>query len=412
MFKLFKIKTTEYPIFLLWLLIASLYVRPYNSIMQPFYEYGNYSVFLYSSYMVVDKWKSSSKFLKAVYMLLIVSVLFLIASRLLNGYGYDNKFSSVYLYNIALINLFTYGIIDKTWVKLKAFSFLLLIYIVINFITIINYPEGLYATDIYTSNWFLGFKNVMIRLILPGVALNILCSIYDFGKPNIKDYLLMFVALYSVYLVDSSTSILMMCIFIVGVLYWLFKKGNAQLSLFKCFWITTCISIAFTMFSFQSYFSSLIETLFEKDATFTGRTYVWAFTLMRLLDSPIIGFGWHSADEWREVLGFYGQGFDMGFSHPHNFILYLLLQGGVVYLSLFFILCFYISKKDINFNAWNYILTLLFLTFFIEGITESLTGAIFFMPFFGLYPSFVGMGICNNKSNYEKNSYNNICINK
>ena len=45
MFKLFRLKSAEYPIFLLWLLIASLYIRPYNGIMQPFYEYGNYCVF-------------------------------------------------------------------------------------------------------------------------------------------------------------------------------------------------------------------------------------------------------------------------------------------------------------------------------------------------------------------------------
>lgn len=390
MFKLFRLKSAEYPIFLLWLLIASLYIRPYNGIMQPFYEYGNYCVFLYSVYMVVNKWKNSSETIKVVHGLLVLGVLFLIVSRLLNGYGYDNKYSSLYIFDLTLINLFTYGIIDNTWPKLKGFSLLLFIYICVNLATIILYPGGLYGTDIYSENWYLGYKNVMVRTILPGVTINTLCSIHDFGKLCIKDYVLMFVAIYSVYLVDSSTSIAMLYIFILGVLIWRIKGLILRPSLFKCFVIVSAISIAFTFFSFQEYLGSLIDGLFDKDTTFTGRTFVWAFTLIRLIESPIIGFGWHTADEWRGVLGFYDMpGFDMGFSHPHNYILYVLLQGGLLYMLLIIYIFRYLSKKCVEYNAEIYFLTLMYLAFFIEGITESLIGAIFFMPLLGLYANFI-----------------------
>lgn len=358
--------------------------------MQPFYEYGNYCVFLYSVYMVVDKWKKTNEALKVVHALLVFGVLYLIVSRLLNGYGYDNKYSSLYIYDLTLINLFTYGIIDNTWAKLKSFSFLLYIYVCINLATIILYPEGLYGTDVYSQNWYLGYKNVMIRTILPGVTLNTLCSIHDFGKLCIKDYVLMFVSIYSVYLVGSSTSIAMLCIFILGVLIWHIKGLILRPLIFKCFVIVSAISIAFTIFSFQEYLAPLIDGLFDKDTTFTGRTFVWAFTLIRLLDSPIIGFGWHTADEWRNVLGFYDMsGFDMGFSHPHNYILYVLLQGGLLYMLLIIYIFYYLSKKCKVYNAEIYFLTLMYLAFFIEGITESLTGAIFFMPLLGLYANFI-----------------------
>lgn len=388
MFKLFKLKAVEYPIFILWVLIASLYIRPYNGIMAPFYEYGNYCVFLYSSYVVLKKWNCANLVFKIIYSVLIFGIIYLVLSRLLNGYGYDNKYSSRYLYDLALINIFSFGLIDNMWVKLKAFSFLLLLYICINFMTIILYPDGLYETDLYPTNWYLGFKNAMVRTILPGIALNMLCSIHDFGKLKIKDIFLTFISLYSVYLVDSSTSIFILGVFIAGVLIWCFKKTIPSITLFKAFWVIACVSIAFTMFSLQSYLASLIEMLFEKDATFTGRVYVWAFTLVRLLDSPFIGFGWHSADEWRSVLGFYDLGFDMGFSHPHNLILYMLLQGGIIYVALFVFLCFYISKHCNRNSSYYYILTIMYLAFFVEGITESLTGAFFLMPLFGLYANF------------------------
>ena len=383
MFKFYKLKPAEYPIFLLWMFIASLYIRPYNSIMAPLYNIGNYCVFMYSFYAVLNKWKYSNNTLKIIYLILVVSIFYLVLSRLLNGYGYNFRNTSTYLYDIALVGLFSFGMLDKTWAKLKGFSLLLMIYIIINFYTIIRYPDGLYENDLYTSNWFLGYKNVLIRTILPGVVLNLLCSIHDFGKPIMKDVLLILVALCSVILADSSTSIIMICVFIVGVIYWSLKRRIYNLSLIKCFAIISCISIAFTIFSFQSFLSSIVEQLFEKDATFTGRSYVWAFTLGRLMESPIIGFGWHTTDEWRDVLGYFG--IVAGFSHPHNFILYTLLQGGILYLSLFVFLCFYISKKCPTNNEYLYVLTLMYLTFFVEGITESLTGTVLFFPMFCLY---------------------------
>lgn len=383
MFKLFRIKKAELPIFLFWLFIASLYIRPYNGIMQPFYNMGNYAIFLYSTYIVVNKWNISGVFVRNIWIILVSGVLFLIISRLLNGYRYESQFNSIFLYNIALINLFTFGIIDYTWAKLKGFSFLLLIYIVINFITIYIFPDGMYQNDLYTQNWFLGYKNVMIRTILPGITLIILCAIHDYGKVVFMDYFLIGIAMISIYLTKSSTSLVMMVVFVLGILFWSLKRKEYNFSLFKCFIVTMCISVAFTMFSLQSFLSSILESLFEKDVTFTGRTYVWAYTLLRLMSSPFIGFGWHSTDEWREVLGFYY--ITAGFSHPHNFILYMLLQGGLIYLGLFIYLCYYISRTFDKLNSYGYVLTLMYLTFFVEGITESLTGAVLFMPFLGLY---------------------------
>lgn len=392
MFKFYKLKPSEYFVFLLWVLIASLYIRPYNGIMEPYYKIGNYFVLFYSCYIVVRKWNLAPNTLKIIHGILVLSMMYLIISRLLNGYNYNAKLSSEFAYSISMINLFSLGLIENTWAKLKAFSFLLCVYICINLMTIISYPDGLYETDVYSNNWYLGYKNAIIRTILPGVTLNCLCSIHDYGKLSIKDYLLLFVAVFSEILVDSSTGLVMMVIFVVGILWLNLRKKFPRMSnnfsgmtLWKAFLVTGCISVAFTIFSFQSHLSSLIETLFEKDATFTGRTYVWAFSLIKIVSSPILGFGWHTEEEWRSVLGFYTMNYAMGFSHPHNFILYILLQGGIIYLSMIVFIIIYISKRIKSDNDIYIVLTLMYLTFFVEGITESLTGTIFLLPMLGIY---------------------------
>ena len=41
---------------------------------------------------------------------------------------------------------------------------ILTILILIDIVTIIMYPEGMYSTELYTTNWFLGYKTGRVRL--------------------------------------------------------------------------------------------------------------------------------------------------------------------------------------------------------------------------------------------------------
>ncbi len=76
-----------------------------------------------------------------------------------------------------------------------------------------------------------------------------------------------------------------------------------------------------------------IEDVLDKDITFTNRTHMWDTALRAIADSPIVGFGLVDEDWFRSHM----TNFAMG---PHNFILALLIYGGIVHLALYIAICF------------------------------------------------------------------------
>jgi O-antigen ligase len=78
-------------------------------------------------------------------------------------------------------------------------------------------------------------------------------------------------------------------------------------------------------------FSDDVAAVLGRDATFTGRTDIWAFVLDAVWQKPLLGFGYFAAtdDFMRPLLNQ-----ELGASHPHNGYLDVLLGTGAVGLVL------------------------------------------------------------------------------
>ena len=55
------------------------------------------------------------------------------------------------------------GLISSLLIVLEAMVYL-------NLVTILIFPEGLYASDYFSAYWFLGYKNQMINVMLPAAC--------------------------------------------------------------------------------------------------------------------------------------------------------------------------------------------------------------------------------------------------
>ena len=67
----------------------------------------------------------------------------------------------------------------------------------------------------------------------------------------------------------------------------------------------------------------LVEDVLHKDMTFSGRAVIWESSILMIIQSPLLGYGWQDVD-WNE---FYINGV-----FAHNFILHVLLRGGGILL--------------------------------------------------------------------------------
>lgn len=76
----------------------------------------------------------------------------------------------------------------------------------------------------------------------------------------------------------------------------------------------------------------LVEDVLKKDITFTHRTYMWDCALNVIEKSPIWGWGNVDNDWFKSKMTSFATG-------PHNFILYVLITGGIILLLLYIAIC-------------------------------------------------------------------------
>lgn len=324
-----------------------------------------------------------------IVLVLLISSIYLF--RIIKGYGMSiGAFFSLFT-QISILFIFAIAIRTKKWEKLRLICNVLNIIIIVNFLSIIIFPGGIYKT-VYADNWFLGYKNIMIRTLLPSLALNCIVSYHTNGHFKLKDYILFGIVLASILLSGSSTSIVVLAVFGIFIFLSTHFKHKFIPNLKIIIIVSLILSISVAFFEFQNLFSDYISKYFGKDTTLTGRVFIWEAVISLFKESPFIGYGYHNGEEWIKIINFTFADSRVSVSHPHNYFLYCLLQGGILYIIMLVVVSFYIDKHFIN----NYkndeicILLAMYIAFFVEGITESLTSAPLFIPLLAFFSSLKG----------------------
>jgi O-antigen ligase len=353
---------------------------------------------------VIRSFNKCSSSSKKIYLLLVIITLFPFCTRIIYGDGINGDVLRDMMLQIALVNFFAFELRTNTGEKLKIVDLVLSLFVVINFCSILFYPDGIYSVltqdgQRYTNYWFLGTKNYMIRTLTPAIVINVLVSYFYKGKLTIRNLIIYIISFISVLLTGSSTGIIMILFLGIGLLALPLMKNLKLFNPLVIFLGYIVLSITIVGFGIQDIFSNYLEELFDKDSTLSGRIFVWEYSLFRIQESPFIGFGYHLGEQWHDVLGFT---FSKNFyaSHPHNYLLYLMLQGGLLYLSLFIILFYFITtnSKRLYGNREYALLSLMCFVFFIGGISESLTNAPLMFPLIGLFGIYMDKEIREKKS--------------
>ena len=262
----------------------------------------------------------------------------------------------------------------------SSFVFDLVIYI--NLATLFLYPNGMYASKNYRSNWFLGFNNTFIRVIIPGICMSLLYSYKMYGKMTIRTKLLILASFITVFKVRSATSILGLAFFCL--LFFLVSKFDYKriLRFINLYTGTAALIVVAILIVLQNkihIFSFLIETVLHKDLSMTGRTAIWSRSLECFLEHPIIGYGYLQDVDYQVMLNYRLA------THPHNFWLYQLITGGCVLLAdLILIIRKSAQKLKSSHTIYSKIIMCGLLSFFLMGISESLVSTNVFWPMFVL----------------------------
>ena len=255
----------------------------------------------------------------------------------------------------------------------SALAFVLEIYTYLNLLTIVLYPNGLYDAEFYSGNyWFLGYKNVMTKFLLPAVTINSIATVMKNRRYTVRLICLWCSVVATMIMVDNKTGLIGIAFIIILLALFSRKKLPAFFNLKNGIIFLIVISIVVATTSIVKIFSPILLYLGE-DKSVLHRQEVWIRAFELILKSPIWGYGLRSSTEYRQLINLStGWGY---ISHPHNYILYTFLQGGSVLILLVINLIRKGGRKCLS-NRKNYMakaIILMYASFFVMGIAESLT---------------------------------------
>ena len=169
-------------------------------------------------------------------------------------------------------------------------------YVLINCLTVILFPAGMYATTKYSQNFFLSYRTAWFVIYLLALTTMLLYCTWKKRNP--------------------------------------FKISTVMLTEAAAFWAIV-IARLMDMFSF------LLVNILHKDVTLTFRTRIWDNALAAIQQNLLTGVGRLDAAQMEAILGY-------GVSHPHNRYLYVTLCFGIIGLALFLLIVYYANKGTIN----------------------------------------------------------------
>lgn len=129
---------------------------------------------------------------------------------------------------------------DKLSDVVDAMIILANVMIVINFITVMAFPNGLYThitekgSDYYC--WFLGYKNPQIRFFMPAIGFNFVSDYFGGKKISFRTCVIILIILLTESRIDSSTSMVGLAVFAIHYILSGEKKKKLEgiLSFLSC----------------------------------------------------------------------------------------------------------------------------------------------------------------------------------
>ena len=249
-----------------------------------------------------------------------------VLATIYRGGDYTSLFLTI-LNALAICLVVEMGLKTDPDALLDGASFTLGLFVLINFVTIILFPQGMYEFNNYTQNYFLGYRNNSIMLFFPAIIFSIVRSLRKYNKLTLSSFVITAVSFANVILAFSATSVIGMTVFILFLLLALINKMPNFLNIITYLAINITYFFGVIILRLQEAFAFIIVDMLGRDLTFTGRTKIWDGALAAFAKSPVFGVGEIESQASRDLIGA---------THAHNYYLDLLYKSGLPGFLIFF----------------------------------------------------------------------------
>lgn len=238
--------------------------------------------------------------------------------------------------------------------------------VVIDGITILAYPQGMYATyGFYPhwENWFLGFRNEHGLYILPLLCFFWIYATYK-NLPRFARLSGIILLSLPIYLSWSATSVMGVSAFLILYLFSELHLLTKFLEIKKYILIIVAAFFSLVLFRLQDVFAPLIVGILKRSLTFTGRTFVWDKTIAFIKMHPFLGGGINTLEVDARIINA---------PHAHNYFLQILYQSGILGMTFFVVIVVLMVKhmqhaKD---RKYSFIISSTLFSFLVLLLAES-----------------------------------------
>lgn len=270
----------------------------------------------------------------------------------------------------------------------------------INIFIILLFPNGLfnavynltfdYATNFnlsYNLNWIFGYKNDQFGYLLALLAIATVYSYISKGKITLTCKIVYAICFLNE-LFARATMATLLTIFFITIMLVIIKNYNRHfismimrvVNVRTIVIMTSVIVFAVVISTSDNFISRLLGELavaLGKDRSFNGRADIWLTAINYIKDSPIIGYGDIDAQLFVRDSGI------LGGTHAHNYILHILIRGGIICLIEHIVLYSYTIKRIVrDKGVLANVIGLVIGTFFLDGLTSVNIYYILFNPMF------------------------------
>lgn len=277
-----------------------------------------------------------------VFLLVCAYFLFFLGTTL-----YHNSENILYAIR-QIMPLMSISILTEYYMKNHRISFIQAVYtvlfilIIMDILSIIMYPRGLYSTELYTTNWFLGYKTARVRLAtLPIIMFAAIYSIYKHNKLNIWFWISSVLALMDTALSQNTGGVVTIAVMLIMLFLLYFVNNDRMRVLFArllnpkiLFIIVLLLTILINLMQNVEIFEPIVVGLFHKDLTFTNRTMIWTTSLEIFRESPFIGNGYILNNTFGELVG------SVYATQAHSLFLSVLVYTGMIGMAIFLLLLY------------------------------------------------------------------------
>ena len=226
---------------------------------------------------------------------------------------------------------------EKSGYMLRGIAFVYNAIILLSFVSAIVHLPGLKGVENFATT-----KNVYLRFVFLGILVNTHLDFKDKGEISVKTLVLLGIVCVSNLLFHSSTgfitSFVVLALLLIRKLLFHNNLAVAKARLF--FYISIGIGVLVVFLRQFTFYKTIVENLFGKDITFTGRIDLWDQALELIKKSPLLGCG-HLSVSGLQIFG----NDNWTSTSCHNIYLDIIVETGFVGLVIFLIAILILTRN-------------------------------------------------------------------